>query len=346
MSDPTERDVAAALQSAPPVVLWPGPRELPTEFPPAPDEYWELPGGMAWVYYGQGNDGLRQPVILADGAGSGPSTLEFSWAFVETGNFPFISSLRRRGKDVILLGYQERSASILRNSQAATGAILRAIVQRAGDERLVVGGFSMGGLVTRYALAKLETERMDHQTKLYFSYDSELERVGSWPRIPRRIAVANGCGTGVGNGIKPGQTAVRGTGLGITGTDLRTMPIDTDRLVGTLRVITAQKGEVHATGLPDIDGAPGSTLPSFEILSDALNKVIGLGVDNPITDHCFIPAVSAVDLRDLDTHDNLYTIIDDVDPTESNLDEFMLASDNDPHATLSEELCTWLLDRF
>lgn len=149
MSDPTERDVAAALQSAPPVVLWPGPRELPTEFPPAPDEYWELPGGMAWVYYGQGNDGLRQPVILADGAGSGPSTLEFSWAFVETGNFPFISSLRRRGKDVILLGYQERSASILRNSQAATGAILRAIAQRAGDELLVVGGFSMGGLVTR-----------------------------------------------------------------------------------------------------------------------------------------------------------------------------------------------------
>lgn len=406
MSEPTEREVVDALKAAPPITLAAGPHELPPQTPPDPDATWELPGGMAWVYCSpQNRKMITRPVILADGFNTGPSTLAFSWAGLELSGFPLISELRNRGRDVILLGFQERSASILDNAQAAMAAILRTTAEQVGNSRLAVGGFSMGGLVTRYALAKMETQRMDHRTGLYFSYDSPhngayipvslqafahyirkldarfsdqinspasqqlmwrhmsdwqgkpeisplrtefldaMERVGGWPQIPRLIGVANGVGTGVGNGIKPGQTAVKGKGLGIVGTDLRTMPAAPDSLAATLRVITPQKPEVQAPALPDIDGAPGGMLDSFKILADALNKVIGLGVENPIKDHCFVPSVSGVAMRGLDTHEDLYANIDGMSPDESLLDDFLCASQNEPHTKITEELCTWLMDR-
>jgi hypothetical protein len=42
----------------------------------------------------------------------------------------------------------------------------------------MVGGFSMGGLVSRYALAKLEAQCLDHQTSVYISFDSP--HFGAW----------------------------------------------------------------------------------------------------------------------------------------------------------------------
>ncbi|MET7300759.1 hypothetical protein [Embleya sp. NPDC005575] len=405
MSEPTERDASDALKAAPPIVLAAGPRELPAQAPPQPDETWELPGGIAWVYHGEGNQGIVRPVLMADGFNTGPSTLEFLWAGLENGGYPLITELRRRGRDVILLGFAERSASILDNAEAAIAAIMRTIAEQMGDSRLTVGGFSMGGLVTRYALASMEYQRMDHRTAVYFSYDSphngahiplslqafahyirkldprfsdqmnspaarqllwrhienwsdkpsvsplrtqfldELERVGTWPQIPLKLALANGVATGSGNGIKPGTTAVKGKGLGIIGTDLRTTPTGADTLSATLRVVTPQKNEARVEGLPDIDGAPGGTLESFEILADALNKVLGLGVANPIAEHCFVPAVSAIAARGLDTHDDLYTNIDALDPEQAEVDEFVCASHNERHTQVTQELCTWLLDR-
>ncbi|MCE3029805.1 triacylglycerol lipase [Streptomyces sp. CMSTAAHL-2] len=138
---------------------------------PSPDNEWSLPEGFAWVFHGQGNHAITRPVIIADGFNLGRSELDKLYQFLESG-FPFISELRRRGRDVILLGFNERTAAIQTNAQAATAAILRATAERLGGERLVVGGFSMGGLVTRYALARLESQRIDHQTGTYFSYDT------------------------------------------------------------------------------------------------------------------------------------------------------------------------------
>ncbi|MER7043961.1 esterase/lipase family protein [Streptomyces jumonjinensis] len=402
MSEPTEQELAEAFRSAPPIVLAAGPGET-TATPPTPDATWELPGGTAWVYYGQDHSALTTPVIMADGFNTGPSTLAFSWEVLEVKNHAFISQLRAAGKDVVLLGFEERSASILKNAETAVAAIHRAISERQSDQRLVVGGFSMGGLVTRYALAKMEHESIDHQTAVYFSYDSPhqgayiplslqafahyikkldtrfsdqinsdasqellwrhietwdaepgvsgarndflaaLERVGGWPRIPRKVGVANGVANGVGNGIKAGETAVKGKGLGIIGTDLRTQPTDAEALAAALRVITWKKGETHAVGLPGVDGAPGGTLNGFGILADTLNKILGLGVNDPIREHCFVPAGSAVAVRGLDTHDDLFT---GIEPGEGELDEFLCASRNEEHTKMTAELCDWLVERF
>ncbi|MET0237156.1 MAG: hypothetical protein ABW224_21075 [Kibdelosporangium sp.] len=149
---------------------------------PAPDDTWTLPGGTAWVFYGKGHTGLVRPVILSDGFNTGPTKVEEAWAHMqrptEEGGFPFATELLAGGRDLIILGYTERSASILTNAETATAAIRQSIAERQGSAGLVVGGFSMGGLVTRYALARMERRRERHETAVYLSYDSPHR--GAW----------------------------------------------------------------------------------------------------------------------------------------------------------------------
>ncbi|MEU8957314.1 hypothetical protein AB0C93_23765 [Streptomyces sp. NPDC048518] len=408
--EPADPQISEAFGAAARVTLAPGSRdarEQPAEAP-EPDEEWALPNGRAWVYLANSAQGLTRPVILGDGFNTGPSELNFSWEILERGPYPFISTLRRRGYDVVLLGFDERSASILDNAQVARAAILEAIARRQGDRPLTVGGFSMGGLVTRYALARMEQEGIDHQTALYFSYDSphrgawipvalqsfahyirrlnaafsnqmnspaarqllwqhiaewddtpetdkerveflaELERVGGWPARPRKIGVANGVRTGEGNGIRGGERAFHGNGLAITGTHLQTQSAGENQLVAQLRVVTLRKPRIHTSGLPEMDGAPGGTLEGFGILADELEKIpaiIGLGSAADIREHCFVPTVSAIALRDIDTHEKLYAPVTAAAEEESELDEFLCASRNEGHTLVTEELCSWILDR-
>jgi hypothetical protein len=81
--------------------------------------------------------------------------------------------LRKRGRDVILLGFDDRSASILENAEVATACIMRTSAERLGNAGLVVGGCGTGGLITRYALARMEEQRMAHQT-------ADTPHYGAW----------------------------------------------------------------------------------------------------------------------------------------------------------------------
>jgi pimeloyl-ACP methyl ester carboxylesterase len=391
--------VTQAEQAIGPISLI-APLEAPAPAP-TPDRVWELPGGTAWVYYGEGHQNLVNPVILADGFNMGPSDLDESWHYLERQAYPLIGELRGRGHDVVLLGFAERSASILDNAQAAIAAITQTITERHGDTPLTVGGFSMGGLVTRYALAKMEHEGLDHQTALYVSYDSphrgawipislqafahfirkgnptfsrqinspaarqllcshisevagdarqdalrddflaRLSEVGSWPMIPKKIGVANGAGNGTGNGVSAGVEALKCTGLLFNGTVLYTQSTGDEQQVAVLKSILGAKN-VQTNGLAELDGAPGGTLESFGILADALNKHGQAEVYYRSV--CFVPAVSAVAIRDLG-QDDVYADISSLPASESELDEFLCASQNEGHTLITEELCTWILGR-
>ncbi|MGW1297426.1 esterase/lipase family protein [Streptomyces sp. NPDC002533] len=371
---------------------------------PRADEEWTLPGGFARVYYGNGNQGIVRPVLMADGFNLGRSDLDALYLGLEA-DFPLIGSLRQRGRDVILVGYDERSASILDNARTVTDAIMRTIAEQMGDTRLTVGGFSMGGLVTRYALARLEHQRIDHRTELHFSYDSPhrgavvpiglqafahfipvpndfakqmnstaarqmlwrhynsqdgsigvdperekflgvLRDVGGWPRIPRLIAVANGRGDGQGPNVPPGQTALASTGDRVyPGTKLLTQAEGHEVVVAELkRLFPKADKTVRTSGFPAHDGAPGGTLGSYRILAAALEKA-GATVDLRHPDVCFVPSVSAVSVRDLDRPEDLYVNIDRLPPDESELDDFLCSSGTTGHTAITEELCSWLLDR-
>ncbi|MFD7715224.1 esterase/lipase family protein [Streptomyces sp. NPDC059814] len=399
MSDTTEPDVGSFSLSGHPAAEPIRSVEVPEH------AEWTLPNGFAWVFPGEGNNGgLVRPVIMADGFSLGRSELDTLYQGLEGGDFAFISELRRRGRDVILLGFDERSASILDNAEAATAAILRAVAEQMGDAPLVVGGFSMGGIVTRYALARLETQRMDHRTALYFSYDSPhrgasipvgvqafsyfipfanafakqmdspaarqmlwrhydpetgrievaperteflaaLEQVGGWPRRPRTLAVANGRADGVGlPEVTPGDIALKidriypGTtfytqaeGNGVTAAQLNRRFPKAERTITT-------------NGFPEVDGAPGGTLHTYKILADAMKKA-GAKVDLRHESVCFVPSVSAVAIRDVEKQDDLYVNIDKLEVEESEVDEFLCSSTTTGHTVMTEELCTWLLER-
>jgi hypothetical protein len=151
-------------------------------------------GGKAWVWRVPGNETLTNPVIIADGFSGGASKLE-EWAglWSEAGIsdvYPWGTQLHEQGRDVIVLGYDSRNAPIADNAEVAIECVQKVNEDRAGTAPLVVGGLSMGGLVTRYALAKMELDEQehggpDHETGVYFSYDSPHR--GAWIPISLQV---------------------------------------------------------------------------------------------------------------------------------------------------------------
>lgn len=373
--------------------------------PPSADEEWQLPYGNARVYYGEGQQGVVRPVVLADGFNLGPTDFDRLWDGLENGRFPFVSELRRRGRTLILVGFDERSESIIRNAETMTAAIMRTIAEQLGDARLLVGGFSMGGIVARYALAKMETQRMDHRTGVFLSFDSphrgawvpiglqafahylalsgddtylrqisspasqqmlwryldgmdatpresplrtqlkeEFQRVGSWPQIPLLLGVSSGRGDGVGNGVRAGDKTLSCAGPLFDGTYFVAQPPGDPAEVAVLNGLLGGPHRITTSGFPELDGAPGGTLESFGIVGDALTA-FGERTEIAHRSVCFVPSVSAVAVRDLDEPKDLYADIDALPPEESELSDYLLSADNDPHTIMTAEIGGWVLDR-
>ncbi|MEY6565976.1 hypothetical protein AB8B12_13755 [Streptomyces sp. PGLac3x] len=118
-------------------------------------------------------------------------------------------------------------------------------------------------------------------------------------------------------------------------------------MVAELRALLGKDETVTTDDLPEFDGAPGGTLSSFAIAA-ALNALpLPLaGAEAPVPSVCFVPTVSAVSVRDLDTTELLHTDIGKTDPGESDFDDYLCASENEPHTKITEELGSWLIDRF
>jgi hypothetical protein len=96
----------------------------------------------------------------------------------------------------------------------------------------------------------------------------------------------------------------------------------------------------------EFDGAPGGTLESFGMARDEIAKYSPLGMTK--SDHrsiCFVPSVSAVAIRDPNDPEGLYADISSIPREESELDEFLCATDNQTHSLMTEELGRRLLDR-
>ena len=364
------------------------------------------------MYYGEGRQDLVRPVILTDGFAGVPSNLDVLYDGLNRGAYPFITELTNRGHDFILVGYNDRTASILANAEVVKSCIWRAISERRGDIPLAVGGFSMGGLVTRYALAKLEFDGIDHQTSTYISYDSphrgawipislqslahylkdqdsslsdminspaarqllwrhienlgdepaedplradflgKLRDVGWWPAGYGdrggfvKIGVANGSGTGVGNGNPAGEVALHVTKLGgaLNLTKLYLQDNGDPQLGAQFPRVLQLPLKIYTHGYPQLDSAPGGTLRSFGIAADAL-KDAGQPAESDYPTVNFVPSVSAVAIRDIDNQADLYTDISTLPPRASELDEFLCSSANEEHTVITEELCTWILDR-
>jgi hypothetical protein len=149
---------------------------------PLPDRVWDLEGikpykesigaGVGYVLFGSDNGikhgSLQKPIIIADGFPG--HNYWYIYALLDTQGF--LTAALRGGYDCILLSYDDGSDYIQRNAFIAVACIQQAISEAPPGQQLIVGGGSMGGIVTRYALAYMEQNDLPHQTRLYFSFDS------------------------------------------------------------------------------------------------------------------------------------------------------------------------------
>lgn len=381
---------------------------------PLPDEVWPLMAveqygvrpkatGTAWVYYANGRRRIEEPFIFADGFGKGATSLDEVWRLMNESGYPFVDELRRRGKDLIILGYADKTAYIQENAFVAVDCIEKAIAKRSGGKKLVTGGGDMGGLVTRYALAWMETKKRDHQTATYLSYDAphngawvplmaqwaahfygnnkkpdpraqefsqlinspaaqellfahvatwdqggvvdsnplrvkmieELNAMGWFPQVPRKLGVANGRGDGKGNGVPEGAVNINYKFPCHGGEMLTSPPFkDVPQYVGTLWEGRLRTITYMLKGFPVFDAAPGGTSTFYKWMADALQ----VPVTYPTT--CFVPTVSALSIPA-----DLYVDVS----TSTHLSAFDDCTwdkkEHGAHVRITSELATWILDR-
>ncbi|MFC8454570.1 hypothetical protein [Kitasatospora sp. NPDC057223] len=418
---PAQRDEVAALLprglwfSAPEAGRAAGERRDPdTEWTLTGDAYdGQVATGRAGVYYAPGRRTVTRPLVLADGFNYGPSDLPGLWAHF---NAPygkgehFLDQLLEAGVDVVLLGFDERHTHIQANAEVAI-ALIRRLAADAEREDLIVGGVSMGGMITRYALAKMELDEEEHKTGTYFSWDTphngawiplilqqmahffeafvpevpgepkqaellrspaaqqllwawvenskysgevtrsplraaflqDLERVGGFPSIPRKLGVANGDGQGTALELEPGEIAFDWKqALGAASATARVQPHlgEKERIGGMHIGLTVRRSTT--TAVPALDGAPGGTLASFGLVA----KALGIPIDARFNSSCFVPSVSAVAIGGEPVHDgDPAPDVSLLPRTLSALDDFQCNDGNSPHSEVTKKLADWLLPR-
>lgn len=129
---------------------------------------------------------LDKPVFLVDGFDPGDTrNIAVMYAGLNYGtNQNLADYLRSQGFDIVLLNfptYTRPSTTtvidggvdyIQRNAMILVELINQINNQKVGTQKNVIIGPSMGGLITRYALRYMETNSLNHDTRLYISFDS------------------------------------------------------------------------------------------------------------------------------------------------------------------------------
>ena len=154
----------------------------PRSAPPAPDETWALRGangntGRAMVYRAPGRTELAHPLILAEGF---PGGYAYDYLYELLNQHDTLVALHGAGYDVVFVGFDKGFDLIQNNADVVIACVEEAM--RRTPNPLVVGGVSMGGLVSRYALAAMETEKREHRTRIFVTLDT-----------PHRGAYTNVC---------------------------------------------------------------------------------------------------------------------------------------------------------
>lgn len=144
------------------------------------------------AYYGQGEfeifpdnvDGiLDRPIIVLDGFDPGDSRdIPGLYASLSFDGQNMADILRDEGFDIVILNAPMYTTAgkdidggadyIQRNAMVLIALIQQLNADKVGNNQLVVLGPSMGGLIARYALAYMEDNSLDADTRLYISFDA------------------------------------------------------------------------------------------------------------------------------------------------------------------------------
>jgi cytochrome P450 len=145
---------------------------------PAPDDTWPLqapaaadgtPGnaGRAWVFRAPGHTDVVNPVILVEGF---PGNRSCDYLYELLNQAGTVDGLRAAGYDLVIVGLDNGMSRIQDNAGVLADCIRKASARTGAP--LVVGGVSMGGIISRLALARMEAAGEPHGTRAYLSIDA------------------------------------------------------------------------------------------------------------------------------------------------------------------------------
>ena len=148
---------------------------------PEPSEVWNLvadqsyqgatAGGNAYLLLAPGHSTLTRPVVLCEGFDM-DNTMFWDELYGLGNQQGLVETLRDQGFDMVVLNFTESTDYIQRN-----GLLLATLLEQINSllpegESYPLIGASMGGLVSRYALAWLEQQGIDPRVRTFISFDS------------------------------------------------------------------------------------------------------------------------------------------------------------------------------
>ena len=179
------------------------------------------------------------------------------------------------------------------------------------------------------------------------AFSADLAGVGDYPAIPRKVAVANGSGNGMGQGFSAGDQLIlyeySSILVDIVGNVWAAQDGSSamvfDGLMDLIWPFPDRDMRVTVSGTKPYDNAPGGTRASM-VQMDTTEAPYG-DIVALHDDHCFIPTVSALDLG---TEDLFYDIagdplIMDITP----FDAIYYPATNEEHVTITPGNVEWFL---
>jgi len=178
------------------------------------------------------------------------------------------------------------------------------------------------------------------------SFVTDMATVGDWPSLPRKVAIANGSGTGVGQSFGAGAqivqwaysdlfVAVRGNVWALPNQTPVTKIFD-----GQIRILfstTSQVVNVSATA--PYDNAPGgsrATMADMDSTAAPYGDIVAL-----YPSHCFIPTLSALAY---DSPDLFHSVASDADPlAHTPFDVIYVPALNQEHVEITPENKAWFI---
>ncbi|MDH3215426.1 MAG: T9SS type A sorting domain-containing protein [Candidatus Krumholzibacteria bacterium] len=131
----------------------------------------EFAGGEAYVYLSDLHTTLTNPAILIEGFDL-DNTMNWDELYALINQENLVEILRGDGFDAVVLNFADATDYIQKNSLLIVELIEQVKTMISPMTDLAVVGASMGGLASRYALAYMETNGVDHRVRVFVSFDS------------------------------------------------------------------------------------------------------------------------------------------------------------------------------
>lgn len=142
--------------------------QINTDFYQPPYDEFSYKRSNYMTLWGGGDDYFDKPLLIVEGIDAYNNTTNEYYYEMGKG---FLNELRANGYDLFFLNWADGGANVKSNAQHVIDA-LKYIKTLSNNSNVVVAGLSMGGLVSRYALAKAESQNINLNVSHFLSIDS------------------------------------------------------------------------------------------------------------------------------------------------------------------------------